>query len=153
MKKIYVQKRMFILMNLFSLVFALVGLCDGLFVDKSFLYLLFVSLGLSVLSLLFLINKICYTNEEIIFSFIYKKTVCKYQDVKEVFLQYDLMVGMKVIFNLGKQTDENCFDYLEYTKILKRENIKNYVGFVGGSKREIEQLLKRCHCPIKGLDY
>lgn len=77
---------MFILMNLFSLLFAIIGLFCGLTVDKSALYLLFVSLGLSVLSLLFLINKICYTNKEIIFSFMYKKTVCKYEDIKEIFL-------------------------------------------------------------------
>lgn len=152
MKMIYVQKRMFILVNLFSLFFLLVGLYGGLTVDKSWMDLLFVSLGLSILSLLFLINKVCYNSEEIKFSLIYRKDTYKYEDIKEVFVQYDLIIGMKVIFNFEKETDENCYDYLEYTKNLKRENIKNTTCFVGGSKNEIEQLLKHCNCPIKGFD-
>ena len=73
MKKIYAQKKLFIFLNLFSFFFGVIGLYGGFTTDKSMFYLLFVSLGLSILSLLFLINKICYNDEEIRFSFIYRK--------------------------------------------------------------------------------
>jgi len=153
MKKIYAQKKMFIFMNSFSLFFVLIGLCGGFTTDKSMFYLLFISLGLSIISLLFLINKICYNAEEIRFLFIYRRVTFKYKDIKEVFVQYDLISGMKVIFNFEKETDGSCYDYLEYTRKLKKENIRNTIYFIGGTKKEIEELLDKCHCSKKGLDF
>ena len=106
MKKIYVQKKMFILMNLISLFFVLVGLYGGFTTDKSMFYLMFISLGLSILSLLFLIDKILYNDEEIRFSFIYRKATYRYKDIKKVFIKYDLISRMKEIFKIKKKTDE-----------------------------------------------
>ena len=153
MKKIYAQKKLFIFLNSFSFFFCVIGLYGGFTIDKSMFYLLFISLGLSILSLLFLINKIYYNDEEIRFSFIYSKRTFKFNDIKEVFVQYDLVAGMKVIFNFEKETDRNCYDYLEYTRKLKKENIKNAIYFIGGSKKDIEELLAKCHCSKKGFDF
>ena len=153
MKKIYAQKKLFIFLNSFSFFFCVIGLYGGFTIDKSMFYLLFISLGLSILSLLFLINKIYYNDEEIRFSFIYSKRTFKFNDIKEVFVQYDLVAGMKVIFNFEKETDRNCYDYLEYTRKLKKENIKNTIYFIGGSKKDIEELLAKCHCSKKGFDF
>lgn len=104
MKKIYAQKKLFIFLNSFSFFFCVIGLYGGFTTDKSMFYLLLVSLGLSILSLLFLINRICYNDEEIRFSFIYRKATFKFNDIKEVFVQYNLVSGMKVIFNFEKET-------------------------------------------------
>ena len=147
MKKIYAQKKIFLFMNFFSLFFCVVGLFGGFTMDKSMFYLLIVSCGLTCLSLLFLINKLYYNEHEIKFSAIYNKVTFKYEDIKEIFIQYDLVTGVKIIFNLEKETKEKCCSYIEYTKILKRENIKNTISFIGASYKEIKNILDHCQCP------
>lgn len=151
MKKIYAQKKMFIFMNFFSIFWFLLSVCGGITIDKSWFYFLFVSLGLLTLSSLFLVNRIYYDENQIKFSLIYKKATVKYTDIKEIFIQYDVIVGAKIIFNLEKKTDGSCYDYLEYDKICKKENIKNTIFILGISKKDSEALLKYCHCDKKGI--
>lgn len=150
MIKIYVQKKMFIFMNIMSLFILGFGIIGAFTIDKSMFYLLFVSLGFSILSLMFLINKIYYNDEKIRFACIYKKETVRYEDIKEIFIEYDLIVGGKVIFNL-----ENCIDgdfnyYMEYVKRCKNLNIKNTVFLGGISKKDLKKLLVYCKCKIKG---
>ena len=97
MKKIYAQKKLFIFMNFFSVFFLIIGLYGGITADPSMFYILFVSLGLSLLSLLFLVNRIYYNDSEIKFVFIYRKVTVSYNQIKEIFVQRDLIYGTKVI--------------------------------------------------------
>lgn len=150
MKKIYAQKRAFIFVNIFSLFLFIIGIYGGFIKDSSVFYSLFVSLGLFLLSLLFLINRIYYNDKEIKFKFIYRKISLTYEDIKEIFIQTDFIYGTKVIFNFEKETDEICFDYLEYTKILKKNNIKNTIFMIGTSKKELDKILLHCNCKLKG---
>ncbi len=146
MKKIYAQKRMFLFINFFSIFFAFLGLYGGIEVDKSWFSVLFISLGLSIVSMVFLINKIYYDENTIKLSFVYRKTTVKYDDVKEIFVEYDFITGAKFILNLEKKTNANCYDYFEYAKMCKKENIKNLIHIVGISKRELDVLLKHFDC-------
>ena len=78
MKKVYAQKKVFIFMNFFSIFFLIVGLYGGITTDTSMFYLLFVSLGLTFLSLIFLVNRIYYNQNEIKFVLIYRKVTVSY---------------------------------------------------------------------------
>lgn len=153
MKKIYVQKNMFLFMNFFSTFFLAGGLYGGIVLDKSWFQVLFVSLGLSILSLLFLVNQLYYDENKIKFSFIYKKVTVKYEDIKEIFVDDSFIIGAKIIFNLDKKIGKTCCDYLEYTKICKKENIKNIIGTIGMNKKDLKALLKYCNCNKNCIDY
>lgn len=151
MKKIYAQKRMFLFMNFFSMLFLALELFGGMSIDNGMFYLLFVSIGLSALSLFFLINKIYYDEKCIRFSFIYRKITVKHEDVKEVFIQHDVITGAQVIINLEKETEESCSSYLEYAKICKKQNINNTIYFVGITKADLDALVKCCDCTVKTI--
>ena len=153
MKRIFAQKKVFLFMNFFSIFFIVFGLYGGITIDKSWFYILFVSLGLSSASLLFLINRIYYDENEVKFSFIYRKVTVKYEDIKEIFVEYDFSVGARIIFNFEKKIDKNCYNYLEYAKLCKKENIKNSIFIVGVSKKDLKALLKYCNCDKKGVDF
>ena len=151
MKKIYAQKNMFLFMNFFSAFFLAIGIYGGIVLDKSWFQILFVSLGLTILSLLFLVNRLYYNENEIKFSFIYKKATIKYEDIKEVFVEQSFIIGAKIIFNFDKKTSKKCYDYLEYNKICKEENIKNTICIIGMAKKDLKALLK--YCNKNGIDY
>lgn len=118
-------------------------------IDNGMFYLLFVSIGVSALSLLFLINTIYYDEKCIRFSFIYRKITVKHEDVKEIFIQHDVITGAQVIFNLEKETEGSCGTYLEYAKICKKQDINNTVFFAGITKADLDALLKYCECTVK----
>ena len=75
-----------------------------------------ITVGLSLLSLLFLVNRIYYNDSEIKFVFIYRKVTVSYNQIKEIFVQRDLIYGTKVIFNLEKETKEECLQEFLNTK-------------------------------------
>ena len=102
MKKVYVQLRIFIFMNIFSLFLLLVGLFAKT-TDGSEIYCIYVSAGFTLLSLLMLINKIYYDDYEIKISYINMKKTIKYRDIKEVFIEFEPFIGEKVIINLGER--------------------------------------------------
>ena len=153
MKKIYAQKQMFLFMNCFSALFLVLGLYGGLTVDKSWLYILFLSLLLLLLSTMFLINRIYYDKNYVKFSFIYRKETVKYEDIKEIYVQYNLFTGAQVIFNLDKKVEGEASSYLEYSKTCKKENIKNIFFTVGLSRKDLFELLQHCHCEKLGFHY
>ena len=150
MKKVCAQKKVFIFMNFFSVFFLIVGLYGGITADTSMFYLLFVSLGLTFLSLIFLVNRIYYNQNEIKFVLIYRKVTVSYNQIKEICVQRDLIYGTKVIFNLEKETQEESFDYLEYVRTAKRNNIKNTIFIIGIPMKDLESIMKYCDCKIKG---
>ena len=140
MKKIYVQKKMFFFMNFFVILIALLGVLGGLR-DKSLFNLLWVSLGLFILSLFLLINRVFYNEKIVNFSFIYRKATISYEDIKEIVVDYDLIQGCRVIFNLERETNIvycNCF---EYVKKCKELNIKKTIYFIGITKKDLESFL------------
>lgn len=152
MKKIYAQKKLFVFLNFVSVFFLIIGLYGGITADQSMFYILFVSLGLSLLSLLFLVNRIYYNDSEIMFVFIYRKVTVSYNQIKEIFVRRDYIYGTAVIFNLEKETKEECFDYLGYTRITKKNGIKNIIYMIGISIKDFENIIKHCNCKIKGND-
>lgn len=48
----------------------------------------------------------------------------KYEDIKEIFLQYDLFIGGIIVVNLEKKINQNSRDYINYLALLKKR--KNY---------------------------
>ena len=150
MKKIYAQKKLFVFLNFFSVFLLIIGLYGGITADPSMFYILFVSLGLSLLSLLFLVNRIYYNDSEITFVFIYRKVTVSYNQIKEIFVERELISGTKVIFNLEKETKEECFDYLGYTRIIKKNGIKNTIFMIGMSIKDFENKIKHWNCKITG---
>ena len=140
MKKIYVQKRMFFFMNFFVILMALAGILGGLR-DKSFFNLLWVSLGLFILSLFMLINRVFYNEKIVNFRFIYRKATISYEDIKEIVVDYDLMQGYRVICNLERETNVVYCNYFEYVKKCKELNIKNTFYFIGITKKDLECFL------------
>lgn len=153
MKKIYAQKGLFLYMNLCSMCLLAFGLYAGIAIDRSFFNLLLISLGFSALSLLFLINKIYYDEHELRFSFVAIKTTVKYEDIKEIFTQKNLLYGVTVVFNLDKPVSKACSRYLEYHQLCKKENIKNCIFFSGVSKKNLKAILKHCNCNKMGVHY
>ena len=148
MKRIYVQKRMFFFMNFFVILFALLGVLGGLR-DKSLFNLLWVSLGLFTLSLFMLINRVFYDEKIVRFNFIYRKATISYEDIKEIFIEYDLIKGYSVICNLETEINCNCRNYLEYAKKCKELNIKNTFYFSGITEKDLERFLSNYHGKIK----
>ena len=135
MKKIYAQKRMFFFLNFFTIFFSLSGILGGIKTDKSFFGLLWISLGVFVLSLFMLINRIFYNEKIVNFRFIYRKATISYEDIKEIVVDYDFMQGYRVICNLERETNVFYCNYFEYAKKCKELNIKNIFYFIGITKK------------------
>lgn len=149
MKKIYAQKKLFLFINFFSIFFLVIGLLGGIMIDTSMFGLLFFSLGLLLLSLLFLIKKIYYDETTIYFSFTRNKLKVKYDDIKEIFVEYDFISGAMVVLNLEKKTNSPCHKYADYAEICRKDNIKNTIFISGISKKDLDALLKGCSCKKK----
>ena len=142
MKKIYAQKQMFYFMNFFTVLFAIVGIYGGCAKDSSFYSVLYASLGIFLLSLFMLINRIYYNDYEIKFHCIYRKQTVKFEDIKEIFMDHDLIQGTRIIFNLEKEVGTLCCDYMEYAKKCKELGIKNTFYYVGMTQKDVKKLLK-----------
>ncbi len=142
MKKIYAQKQMFYFMNFFTVLFAIVGIYGGYAKDSSFYSVLYASLGIFLLSLFMLINRIYYNDNEIKFYCVYRKQTVKFEDIKEIFMDHDLIQGTRIIFNLEKEVGTLCCDYMEYAKKCRELGIKNTFYFVGITKKDVKELLK-----------
>ena len=149
MKKIYAQKQLFLFMNGFSILFAILGLIGGLTKDNSFFQILIIPPCLTLLSLTMLINKIYYNETQIRFSFISRKTTINFSDIQEIYIQRSapLSLATPVIINFDKKVSVPCNDYFQYIKLLKKENIKNTIFLTGITKKDLNKLLKYCNCP------
>jgi hypothetical protein len=75
------------------------------------------------LSLFRLITRVFYDEKIVRFNFIYRKATISYEDIKEIFIEYDLIKGYSVICNLETEINCNCRNYLEYVKKCKELNI------------------------------
>ena len=151
--KIHTQKALFKFINIMSFLLLVTGICGGMTIDKSMFYILFISLGMSGVSCLLLINKIYYNEKEIRFDCACKKATIPYEDIKEIFIQKEFVGGITVIFNLEKTTDGPCIDYKDYMKKCKSENIRNTIFLAGLCKKDIVRLLEYCRCEKKGVHF
>lgn len=66
----------------------------------------------------------------------------KYEDIKEIFLQYDLFIGGIIVVNLEKKINQNSRDYINYLALLKKENITNTFFIIGMSKQDLKKVFK-----------
>lgn len=150
MKLIFVQKKIFIFVFSFSLLFASLGLYGGLFRHESFFSMLYVALGLFVLSFVFLMNRISFDNEKIVFKCIYRKGTVRIEEIKEIFVEYGLLNGGQMIINFEKEVGCDCCSYTEYHKKCKELKIKDYTFLFGIAKKDMLKLLSVCKGKIQG---
>ncbi len=87
----------------------------------------FIIIGgsLVLLSLLFLINRIYIYDDKIEFKFIAFKKECLLSDIKEIYVDRDLIFGVRCIFNFDNEVGKDCSSHYEYVKLLKQSNYKN----------------------------
>ena len=57
-------------------------------------------------------------------------------------MDYDLIQGTRIIFNLEKEVGTLCRNDMEYAKKCKELGIKNTFYFVGITKKDVKELLK-----------
>lgn len=150
MKKIYVQKQVFLALNMLSLLSVAIGLYGGIMIEKNYYYLLIMAGVISLVSLLALMNKIYYDASVVKFSLMFKKETVKHGDIKEIFIQRSFLYGTLVVFNLESKLNGECFDCLEYITNCRKANIKNIVYIMGIPKKDLAGLLQYCRCDIKG---
>ena len=77
-----------------------------------FIYIIFFTL----LSLLFLINRIEYNNQIIKFKLVLKKLETSYDEIKEVYISNRGIQGCIVVFNFSCETDGMPINYFDYIK-------------------------------------
>ena len=78
-----------------------------------------------------------------------RDTKVKYDDIKEIFVEYDFISGAMVVLNLEKKTNSPCHKCADYAEICKKDNIKNTIFISGISKKDLDALLKGCSCKKK----
>jgi hypothetical protein len=66
----------------------------------------------------------------------------KYEDIKEIFLQYDLFIGGIIVVNLEKKINQNSRDYINYLALLKKEKNTNTFFIIGMSKQDLKKVFK-----------
>lgn len=149
MKKIIIiQKPLFIYMNIVSLIFIIISIIGGIFIDIQMLFLLFFSLFFSLLSVLFLINRIEYDDNTIKFIFILKKLEKKYENIKEIFIKdmnYKGRYGCSVVFNFECQTENESISYFNYIKKCKGLDAFCVNGIL---KKDLLPIISKCNCRI-----
>ena len=142
MKRIFAQKGLFYFMNGTSLVFAVLSIIGGFKNDSSWFYLFFVSLCLSSLSLIFLINRIYFNETCIEFRFIAKKLKIKFDDIKEIYVYEQLLTGPQVIFNFEKELGYHCDTIYEYTRGCTKAGIKNILCAAGMTRKDCKKIMQ-----------
>ena len=138
MKKIIVGKNTIIFMNVMSLIVALSSIIGALTIDVTMLILLLLPLCLSLLSLLFLTNRIEYNEKIIKFKFVLKKFESTFDDIKEVFIVNQGMTGYNIAFNFESNIEGdvcknlNCFYVSGISKKDLSKFLENYKGKILG---------------------
>lgn len=149
MKKLYVQKQPFLIMNFFSIFQAVVALIGGILIDESMFHLLFMSLFFTLWSLLFLINKIYYDDKQIKVAFVSRKVTINIDDIQEVFVGKAHKVTM-VVINYDKKVETPCDNYWQYAKQVKNNGITKTIAFGGFILKDLRNFLKNLNCEITG---
>ena len=138
MKKIIVGKNTIIFMNVMSLIVALSSIIGALTIDVTMLILLLLPLCLSLLSLLFLTNRIEYNEKINKFKFVLKKFESTFDDIKEVFIVNQGMTGYNIAFNFESNIEGdvcknlNCFYVSGISKKDLSKFLENYKGKILG---------------------
>lgn len=139
MKKIILQKNVFIYINVLSLIMFCFSIIGAIAIDIEILYCLFISLFFTLLSLLLLINRIEYNDKIIKFKLVLKKLEANYDEIKEVYITYRWMLGCIVVFNFSCETDGIPINYLNYIKKCKGLNC---IYINGINNKDFNGLLK-----------
>lgn len=109
MKKIIVGKNTIIFMNVMPLIVALFSIIGALTIDVTLLILLLLPLCLSLLSLLFLTNRIEYNEKIIKFKFVLKKFESSFDDIKEVLIVNQGITGYNIAFNFESNIEGDVY--------------------------------------------
>lgn len=139
MKKIILQKNLFIYINVLSFIMFCFSIIGAIALDIEILYCLFISLFFTLLSLLFLINRIEYNDKIIKFKLVLKKVLVKLDEIKEVFILNRGILGCIVVFNFSCETDGIPINYFDYIKKCKGLNC---VYINGINNKDLNGLLK-----------
>lgn len=139
MKKIILQKNLFIYINVLSFIMFCFSIIGSITLDIEILYCLFISLFFTLLSLLFLINRIEYNNQIIKFKLVLKKLETSYDEIKEVYIANRGILGCIVVFNFSYETDGIPNNYLDYIKKCKGLNC---IYINGINNKDLNGLLK-----------
>ncbi len=148
MKKIIVGKNTIIFMNVMPLIVALFSIIGALTIDVTMLILLLLPLCLSLLSLLFLTNRIEYNEKIIKFKFVLKKFESTFDDIKEVLIVNQGITGYNIAFNFESNIEGDVYSYFEY--IIKCKNLNCF--YVSGiSKKDLSKFLENYKGKILGI--
>ena len=139
MKKIVLQKNLFIYLNILSFIMFCFSIIGAIAIDIEILFFLFISLLCTLLSFLFLLNRIEYDDNSIKFTLAFKKTKVNFKDIKEVFVLNRGIQGSIVVFNLSCETEGIPINYLHYIKKCKGLNCL-YIN--GIASNDLNDLLK-----------
>lgn len=139
MKKIILQKNLFIFINVLSFIMFCFSIIGAIALDIGILYCLFISLFYTLLSLLFLINRIEYNDKIIKFKLVFKKLEANYDEIKEIYMANRGIQGSIVVFNFSCETDGIPINYLDYIKKCKGLNCL-YIN--GINNKDLNGLLK-----------
>lgn len=139
MKKIISQKNLLIFINVISFIMFCFSIIGAITLDIEILYCLFISLFFTLLSLLFLINRIEYNDKIIKFKLVLKKLEVNYDEIKEVYILNRLIFGSIVVFNFSRETNGMPINYLDYIKKCKGLNCLYIDGI---NNKDLNGLLK-----------
>lgn len=147
MKKIIVGKNTIIFMNVMPLIVALFSIIGALTIDVTMLILLLLPLCLSLLSF-FLTNRIEYNEKIIKFKFVLKKFESTFDDIKEVLIVNQGIIGYNIAFNFESNIEGDVYSYFEY--IIKCKNLNCF--YVSGiSKKDLSKFLENYKGKILGI--
>lgn len=142
MKRIFAQKSLCYFLNGMSLFVAIFSIYGGFIIDSTMFYLLFMSLFFSLLSLLSLINRIYFNETCIEFRFIARKLTIKFNDIKEIYVNKDLIFGTQVIFNFERELGYHCNSFYEYNRGCVVAGITHSLFIIGITRRDFKKIMQ-----------
>ena len=141
MQKIYAQRNLLFFLIFLALLFTVAGILGAIFTNLKYLFMLIGSCLFLALIPLLLYNKIYYNEEKIKFHFLIRKLELKWDDVKEISLKKDFLLGYDVIFNFSEATNEEFNSFYEYGEFcIEYQYDTLYVTCV--NKKDIAKLLE-----------
>ena len=118
MKKIILQKNLFIYLNILSFIMFCFSIIGAIAIDIEILFCLFISLLCTLLSFLFLLNRIEYDDNSIKFTLAFKKTKVNFKDFPN---DIDYETGCLMLGDIIICTDVAQENAKEYGHSYERE--------------------------------
>ena len=150
MKRIFVQKTLFLYTSILSALLIALGVLCGMHADKSLFGLAAVGAILFLVSLSMLVNRIYYDRERIKVKFISINADILYSEIKEIYVEKLSPFGVKMVISCDEEISftnekgELVFPprMIDYQKEFSKRRLRDGIFFEGISRKDARRLIE-----------